>query len=101
MLLNLIFLSTWNIENAISSVKNIIYNGYIFRRKCNSPWELTTFKPKYNKPRKISITDMVTKEVIVIDSLRKACKKLTIDKRTLKNRLVTGKPYKNFLIEEV
>lgn len=90
-----------NIESALRDVRTISVDGFLFRKKSDKPWPSDYTERKSFSPRLIKITNMENNKEILFVSIRQALFYLSIDKKTLKNRLLTGKPYGIWKITEV
>lgn len=89
------------IRNVLWSIVPKQCNGFHFRVKTNNPWPETYELVINCKPREFKVTNIVSGETLYFSSLSKTRNFLSIDKRTLKNRLQTKKAYGDFLIEEI
>lgn len=88
------------IENSDGEYQSkLLFNRYIVKLHSGTPIKLGG--GDYVKPRKILAVCMESGVTNEFPSLRKACIGLDVDKRTLKNRLLNGKPLKNWKIIEL
>lgn len=79
-------------------VSNVLYspdpfqiNGYQVREKSSDPWPENPLSYVHKNPDvRIGITNVITGEVSVLESLAKACRFLNADKKTVRKRLETG-----------
>lgn len=89
------------IENAINYISNVSVDNFIFRSKSNDCWPTEYSEINFSPKRSFELTNNITKEKIVFNSLRQTTSFLDIDKRTLKNRLKRNKPYGEWKIKEL
>jgi len=93
-------ISEERILNALRSTKPKCCQNYIFRIKCEDKWPAEYESTVYTAPRKIIATNLNTAEVLKFNSIRKLVGYLSIDKRTLKEKLHSGKSHHGWLFKE-
>lgn len=93
-------LSLDRIVYLIRSTKKNSSGGYVFRIKSNYPWPTVINEVSTSPSRSIIAHRLESGEEFTFVSIRQVCIKIGIDKRTLKNRLSSGAPYKGWLLEE-
>lgn len=98
---SIVGMSGSSIQDSLRSLNNKSTGGFLFRIKSDEDWPIVYHENVFIKPRKILLTNLETNQELVFLSIRQAIKFLGIDKRTLKHRLVTNKPYKEWEIKEV
>lgn len=91
----------FSIEKALRDVRTISVDGFLFRKKSDQPWPLVYTERKSFSVRMIKAINTQTNDERIFISMRQALFFLGIDKKTLKNRLVTGKPYGIWKITEI
>ncbi|MDD2879800.1 MAG: hypothetical protein PHQ58_05140 [Rhodoferax sp.] len=74
--------------------------GYVIRVKCDDEWPSAYGIIKTNIPRVFLARNEDTSETIRFESMHKLIAKIGIDKRTLKGRLLSKKPYNGWIFEE-
>lgn len=89
------------VKLAVRTPRCLVYNNFIFRKKIEKPWPVIFASTTINKKRAMKVTDLETGDVKIFDSLSETLKSCGLDKRTLKKRLLTGKPYGSLVFEEV
>lgn len=90
-----------SIYNILKSNPNKSIKGYLFKAGLETEWPENFIETKFTPSRKIKLTNTVTKEIHVFDSLRKVTTFLGRDKRTIKLRLMKGKNLDNWKMEEL
>lgn len=93
--------SRYSIEDSLRSLSVKSIGGFLFRAKTDEDWPTVYYESTFTKPRKIHLTNLESNQELVFSSISQAIKFLGIDKRTLKHRLATNKPYKEWEIKEV
>lgn len=78
--------------------KNIIYDGYSFRYKSYSDWDIKKCRVT---SREFKLTNLENNEIVEFDSLIKTIRFLDIDKKTFKRHLKKFGIYKNWAIKEI
>lgn len=97
----LLYVSASIIENCIKSPIAKANSGFLFRIKSEESWPENFVITIPRVTRAVKLTNVETGEVMIMDSILKTCKFLGIDKRTLKLRIMNGRPYKNWFLKEV
>lgn len=90
-----------SIRSRLISKDNRLINGFAFREQCNLPWTRPTEHVIHHPARKIKVTDLDTGDYNIYPSINQVFLNTGIDKQTIRFRLRSGKPYKQFLLEEV
>lgn len=93
--------SRYKIEGRLRSSKPFSSDGYLFRVKSNLSWPSEYSVTQYTPARCFEIFNFKTNEKRRFNSSRQLRTFLGIDKKTLKNRLATNKPYKDWNISEL
>lgn len=93
--------SLYSIETVFRQSEIKSCNGFIFRQKSDKEWPEQANEIQFHPKRSFKIMDIETNETHVFESLRQTLLFLRIDKKTLKNRLISKKPYGNWVIEEI
>lgn len=76
-------------------------NGFAIRFLSNDPWPEVIRERVYVAPRTISVKNIDTGEVVILDSINKVHLHTGIDKQTLRAKLRKGVPHKGFLYTEI
>lgn len=97
----LIGLSEDQVYGILREPKPRTNNGYYVRVSCLDPWPEEYGVIDFNKIRKISAQNTESGESGDFGSLRQLVKTIGIDKRTLKDRLLTGRAYKGWIFNEL
>jgi hypothetical protein len=93
--------SVSKIRNALVSIENLVYNGYIFRTKRNDEWSNDYSLVRNNPKRSFVIRNIFDNTEKYFSSLRQLTSFLKIDKKTLKNKLQNNKQCDNWNIIEI
>jgi len=75
-------------------------NGFSLRVKSDEPWS-GTVSDDLSSRMPLSLTNTITGEVLVFDSLRKTAEFLDTDKNRVKRSLDFGTPYKKYVIKKI
>ena len=89
------------VSHALRAGPDVLYGSYLFRKKSQNPWPVCVREVRYSKPRTIVSRCLDTEETKTFSSLRATLGHYGLDKRTLQNRLKTGKPYDSFVFIEI
>lgn len=93
--------SLYTIETLFKQKEIKSCNGFIFRQKSDKDWPKEAIEIQFHPKRSFKLINNKTNEVKNFDSLRKTLMFLSVDKKTLKNRLIHKKPYDDWIIEEI
>ena len=91
--------------SAFSVVRNNVgkfqtnVTGYVFRHKSDEPWPAV--KEMKSEAKTIVLTNLETKEVKTLSSLREAARFLDCDRSAIKSRLVNGGEWKGWYVEPI
>lgn len=84
------------VRNSVPTINDDFY----VRVKTDNAWPDKYDVTKFNKIRKIRVTNTESNEIIDFVSQRQLMRNIGIDKRTLKNRLASGRSYKGWIFSE-
>lgn len=76
-------------------------DGFLVRTESTNPWPTEWRERVFHQPRKIKAMSLKNQTTEYFNSINSLVKKIGLDKKTLKNRLSSKKPYKNWVFEEV
>ena len=88
------------LSNNLNYPDNYSTRGFLIRQKSDKEWPTDVIIRKEITRRYFRVENLYNKKILFFDSRMKLCKTLGKDKRTLKNRLKTNKPYNDWLIIE-
>lgn len=88
------------IDTMLKSEKTLAHHGFMIRMSTDAPWPEEFSETHYTPDRSIEVTNLLTGNTVLYPSIRKVCADIGLDKRTLKNRLKTKKPYDSFIFTE-
>lgn len=75
-------------------------NGFAFRFKTSEEWPKDIQERLYTKKRQLKVTNVLTQETRIFESLNKASIETGIDKQTIRFRINTNRPHRDFIFEE-
>lgn len=93
-------LSLSAIDTMLRSEKPLLRHGFLIRLKSDAPWPEEFSEFHHTPDRPIEVTNLTTGTTVLYPSISKVCADIGLDKRTLKNRLKTKKPYDSFIFTE-
>lgn len=89
------------VRNDILDNACIARRGWLFRTKIDAPWPESYKTAQVAHRRSFEVENLRDGVVRTYNSRVALCKGIGIDKRTLRNRLATGKTYRDFKIVEL
>lgn len=96
----LIDISSNVLTSSLNYPDNYSTRGFLIRQKSDREWPTNIVVRNEITRRHFRVENLYNKKILFFDSRKDLCKTLGIDKRTLKNRLKTNKPYNDWLITE-
>lgn len=75
--------------------------GFVFRIKTDTPWPEHFEGLIHFKSRSVLVTEVKSGQQKTFNSINTASSYCGVDKQTLRNRLLTGKPHRGFLFQEI
>lgn len=89
------------VSNRLSKPVIESVNGFAIRFPSNDPWPEVIQERVYIAPRTISVENIDTGEVVILDSINKVHLYTGIDKQTLRSKIRKGIPHKGFRYIEI
>ena len=96
-----IHVSQDSLLNVLRETDTMSVDGFLVRTESTTPWPTKWRERIFYQPRKVKVTNLEDQTTECFSSINSLVKKIGLDKRTLKNRLSSRKPYKNWVFEEV
>jgi hypothetical protein len=79
----------------------ISHSGYLFRKESEDKWPENFRETRFTPPKMVMVTNLITGDAKIYKSKRSVTIGIGLDKRTLADRLKTGKSYDKFTFKEM